>query len=690
MHHKIQKLPKHLINKLKAGEIVERPASVVKELIENSLDAGGTSFDIDIWWWGKKLIKIADNGHGMSPEDLRMSIQRYATSKISSAEDLEDIHSYGFRGEALSSISEVSMFRIQTKTVASVRPPTSSEGAIFLNDTSPLGGEVEGANERNTDPAYELYRNEDRFDIKEIPFAREHGTTVYVEDIFHAIPAREKFLKADATEWKYVKTLISSYAIAHRDKSWTLHKEWKVIYNLTPAWSLMQRVLEMTKQWREQNLKPVLYQDQQIELTGVVGDATLHFSSGQYFWIFVNGRPVHDRVLKKAVMQAFKRQIVPGSYPFVCLFIDIDPHLVDVNVHPRKTEVKFLDPGGVFRLIERVVQEAIWWQKVNYAAFRRPDPSTGSGWHFGDIKTTYTSYSTKRVDRIWWTWKEDVIQSGAKRNRRISWRNGWWLSDQQIDGLRGMQGELFGRDGENPYPNLATDWVPLSGNNDIWLEDWSSAYIYINLDWQQYRLIGQMWDMYIVLENQDSVIYIDQHALAERVAFERMRSEVAEKWYVSHVLLTPMTVQYPADVEDIDQICEVLWGIWFDVSEFGQQKVVIYAIPQVFADWKVDVELVMNWVWGIECPPTPCERATSDGEVMKNNGEQIFWLMLDEMLGMKACKASIKAGQRLSLLEMQQLIYDADIYIQWVFVCQHGRPSVVRMDKQSVDGLFDR
>jgi len=221
----IQKLPQHLINRLKAWEIVERPASVVKELLENSLDAGATAIDLEIEKWGKQLIKITDNGSGIAVDDLLLTVERYATSKIYDEKDLATIDSYWFRGEALATIAEVSWFSIKTK----------------------IAGETTG---------HALYRSTHERSIKDIPFAKDHGTIVMVNDIFYAIPAREKFLKTDNTERWYIKKLCIQYAIMHRDKRWSLTHNGKNILTCLPAESLLERVISLTKEDRASKLKP--------------------------------------------------------------------------------------------------------------------------------------------------------------------------------------------------------------------------------------------------------------------------------------------------------------------------------------------------------------------------------------------------------------------------------------------------
>lgn len=612
----IKKLPQYLINRLKAWEIVERPASVVKELLENSLDAWATVLTLDIQKWGKVSIKITDNGIGIAHEQLPLAVERYATSKIDRAQDLETIVTYWFRWEALATIAEVSGFRMQTRSADTPIPWVW----------------------------YELSRVWWAFTTKEIPFATEQWTIVYVEDIFRAVPAREKFLKADATEWWYIKKLFVQYALMHRDKDWTLIHNNKHVFSLRPAASFLERVLALTKKDREGKLRHMHVKQENCEVYGLVWDASLHFPKGDRVHIFVNKRPVQDRLIKKALMQAYQRQIVPWTYPFALVCIDIDPSLVDVNVHPRKNEVKFLDPGSMFTLIKHTIQDTIGQQRVNYAAFQQ-----------------------KEVRSSPHQWKRSAPSS---------------LNTQQMKGLKhistshDLQGSSYATWHQQNLDLVMEPQVSYSVSS--W---WSHDQESLVMEWEYVRIVGQVWDSYILLQGEDDIYRVDQHALAERIAFERMKKEVECSWFESEVLLQPLTLTFPASV-NIEQLLLLLSRIGFDASLFGNTKIIVHAIPVVFVRYKVAIELVFWFLWTLD-----------EADLEAQDDDQLRWvfdLLLDEILGMKACKASIKAGQKLHMQEMHQLIKDGREHIAWFFVCQHGRPSIVRVQKKHIDGLFDR
>lgn len=324
----IQRLPDYLVNKLKAGEVVERPASVVKELVENALDADANEIVIDLYDGGKKLIKVEDDGEGIETDDMELVIERYATSKILEEEDLYSISSYGFRGEALAAISEVSKLTIQTKRVDNTVGQTLSK----------IGQDVH---------------------LRPSSFAGGHGTTVIVEDLFFNTPVRQKFLKSAQTEYFYCHDLFINFALIHWDKRWILKKEGKVIFDLPIATDLLTRFSGIFKKERESNIRILDFDQSPLRMYGVLSDSSLTFGSQENIRVFVNARPVQDRILKKALLTAYERQIHPGTYPLALLFVDVDPEHVDVNVHPRKMEVRFADPGSIYQAVHLAVKNAL-------------------------------------------------------------------------------------------------------------------------------------------------------------------------------------------------------------------------------------------------------------------------------------------------------------------------------------------
>lgn len=573
----INKLPQYLINKLKAWEIVERPSSVVKELIENSLDAWANDIQVEILDWWKKLIKIVDNWKWIWSDDIGNAIQRYATSKISNEDDLLSISSYWFRWEALASISEISKFTIQTKQV--------------------------------DDPLWsELIKIWDQIISKSIPFSMSNWTIIYVEDIFFNTPARLKFLKAQATEWKYIFEIIINYALVNYKVSFKVTNNWKQVLNLKKAQSLLERIFDVYKKQRENNLKNIEAWDANMSLVGVVSDANLSFLNQDQIKIFVNNRPVNDRIIKKALMQTYDRQLPRWEYPLAVLFVELKTELLDVNVHPRKSEVKFLDPGSVFNFVNLSLNKV-----------------------FADEKASAGSFYGKSEHKIG---KSELFQSLWKQLYS-------WSTENKLE---------------------------LSFDNSIQSNSQTSTKELNILD-ASYKIIWQIRNSFIVLEWEQDLLFADQHAIAERIAFEKMKFKISQEWIKPQLLLNPIFVELPRN-HDIEQQIQELSKVWFDLSAFSETKLVIYSIPSAFVEFNIDMGKLLEQII-----------------VLKDIH---FENILDEILATRACKTSIKAWQKLSILEMERLILDWFKYIDKLLVCQHWRPALVKVSKLDILSLFDR
>ncbi len=572
---KIHKLPKNITNILSAWEVVERPYSVVKELVENSIDAQATQITIDTQKWWNKLINIFDNGTWIEKDDLPLTITEYSTSKISKLEDIYNIWSFGFRWEALSTIAEVSKFRIQSKT---------KQEPIW----------------------YELNKLWKDINIQPVPLNFEHGTNIIVEDLFYNVPVRAKFLKSEQTEFKYIQELITNFAIKNFDIEFKLLHNWKIIKHFTKANSLFERLQQIYPKSWEENLLTLDHKDEIYEIYGVIGKSILKFNSNK-IKIFINNRPVKDRIIQKAVMQAYSRWLEPGLYPFVILFLNIKPDLVDVNIHPRKEEVKFLDPGSIYNLVLNTVKGTIeqekWIEdKTNYVDF-----SKQKFWNYKQTKSNLNIEDMKKVG-------ETIRQE----NLDLDYQTNFLFSENQID-----------------------NW--------------------------EFTIIWQIFDSYILFQKQEDFYIMDQHAVAERIIFEKMKKEYDKDKQT--LLSLPLTFEI---IQKNDKILEKLQELWFDISYFGEKKVILYSVPDVLSKYNIDISNLIN-------------------NLIHSKEEDInIDKILEQTLATKSCKAAIKANHKLSNLEIKQLIEDGQKYIDWFFVCQHGRPSVVKISKHDIDWFFDR
>jgi DNA mismatch repair protein MutL len=568
----IKKLPKNIINILSAWEVVERPYSVVKELVENAIDAKANEIILEVENWWKRLVKVKDNWIGISQEDLPLTVEEYATSKISSIEDIYHLSSFCFRGEALSTISEVSKFTIKTKQAQ-----------------SPIG--------------YQLKKYEWKVQIEPVSVNFDHWTEVIVQDLFYNVPVRRKFLKSDQTEFKYIQELFIDFSTKYWNISFKLFNNWKLVKDFQKANSLFDRIFQIyPSSWKE-NILVLEHNDSIYQVNWLIWKSILKFTSSNNIKIFVNWRPIKDKIIQKAIMQAYSRWLEPGMYPFAILFLDIKPDLVDVNVHPRKEEVKFIDPGSVYNLVLNLIKWKIEEEK------------------WIETKTNYVDFSSYK--------KAQNFKSG---------KIDWWKIKQISDSKLELD---FTQNIVNETSNLK------EGNSDI-------------------KIIWQIFDSYILFSKWEDFYIMDQHAVAERIIFEKMRNEY-DPGNIS-LLSVPLTFEIK---EKIDERLKQIQNLGFDIDYFWQNKVIVYAVPAILEKYKVDISALIN-------------------SLLYSNDNIDISYMLEQILATKSCKAAIKANHKLSFEEMKQLIEDGMKYINGFFVCQHGRPSVVKLSKQDIDSFFDR
>ena len=604
----IHRLPDFVINRLKAWEVVQRPASLLKELVENSLDAGATELIITINDGGKSFLSLQDNGCGIELSDMDLLLERYATSKIDSEQDLFSLKSYGFRGEALASIAEVSKISVLTKT---------KYAEIWTK----------------------LVRRGNENVIKHLGVPFEHGTLITVEDLFYNVPARLKFLKSAQTEFYYCYNYFVDIALYHYDKAFILKKNDKLIFDLKPARNLQNRILDLFKKDWWEKLIPLAQKSEKLEISGVISDASLRFGSGENIKIYVNERPIQDKIVRKALMDAYARQITPGEYPLAILMFKIEPSEVDVNVHPAKLQVKFADSQMIYQVVYQTISELlgkhkIWFVGSEFFQWKgtASSPSFAQSSAFPSQKPDFSAFFAEEE------------KGGEKSDFFSPWIGGRKAENEALFGVWRSQISQF-------------------GSLDV---EHNQEQFYFHKDIGEYQILGQLWNMYIALQADTALYLIDQHALAERIAFEKMKTS---QDLTSESLLQPLKFEV-TQIAHLEQKIEELNQLGFEISLLSENVIVIYAIPKVFVQYPVDMWVLLNHVLYLK--------------------EITFDHLLDGVYATKACKASIKAGHKLSYLQMQQLVQDGFEFIPGMFVCQHGRPFFVKMDKKHVDGLFDR
>ena len=500
-------LPSDLVNQIAAGEVVERPASVVKELIENAIDAGATAIDIVLENGGKKLIEIRDNGCGMPEEDATLAIERHATSKIRDFDDLTRVRTLGFRGEALPSIASVSRFTLLTSD--------NERGEATEIDCDPLTGA------RTARPA-----------------ARDRGTTVSVRELFENVPARRKFLRSADAEFRSIVTVVSSYALPLPSRAFRLEHNGRVVLDLAPAASDRDRVIQILGSETDEHLAAI---DGTIGDTNATGYVTrgLRFGSRRNQFFFVNGRLVKDRVLTHAANRAADAFDFDG-HPAIVLFLDIPPELVDVNVHPAKTEVRFRDSSQIHVAVEQAIKKAIGGAEEGAALLpQHPAPGTQHSPLFPPERYDATPNWTPQFTPLFQ--RTPVVQPPVRAAAAVE------LEEEAPPQLGDLQGRIIG----------------------------------------QYRL------SYILLDTPGGLRLVDQHVAHERVLYDRYLARVEARAPVSQQLLTPILYETGANESAVlESHIEELRAVGFDVERFSGNTFAISALPPELVRNDVETFLV--------------------------------------------------------------------------------------------------
>lgn len=532
----ISQLPSHLADQIAAGEVVERPASVVKELLENALDSGATQVDIVIEQGGEKLIQVTDNGSGIPQLELSLAVSRHATSKIQSVDDLSAVKTLGFRGEALASISSVSRFQIVSKSEESGAAwQLSAEGEGNWSDLSPVAGTL--------------------------------GTQVRVEDLFFNTPARKRFLRSAQTEFSHIDQLVKRVMLSRPEIGFKLTHNAKVVRQVLPV------VDEATQQKRlsqlmgqpfvAQSLR-VEFESQEIKLSGWVGLPTFNRSQTDMQYLFVNGRIVRDRLLSYAVKQAYADVLYHGRHPAYLLFLEIPHDLVDVNVHPAKYEVRFANGRWVYDFLRRSVRDAVG---------RPLNAEQGSGRSFGDFSSSSAATGANGFQNPV-AWQD----RGAGMQSAMQFQSPAVNTDRSALDARLLQ---YG----------AESFAEKSGVSEAGASyDGQSGSVQFNkLGFAKMQLHG----VFILAENQQGLVLVDMHAAHERVVYERLKKQWQEQRLISQPLLVPMVLALESSQVEVWQA----FSKWFDklgfeIEQMGPEQLKVTALPALLS--KSDVAGLVN------------------------------------------------------------------------------------------------
>ncbi|TCS60620.1 DNA mismatch repair endonuclease MutL [Varunaivibrio sulfuroxidans] len=606
----IRLLPENLINRIAAGEVVERPASALKELVENSLDAGARQIDMVLRDGGRTLIAVSDDGRGMTAEEMSLAVERHATSKLSD-DSLTDIHTLGFRGEALPSIGAVARLSITSRTAA-------GETAWALR--------VDGGRKGAARPA-----------------ALGRGTRVEVRDLFFATPARLKFLKTARTELSHAQDIVNRLAMAHPEVGFSLSDGTRTLIKLPPVgddpWTgRLERLGAIMGRDFATNALPIDARREGLRLTGYAGLPTLNRGNAQHQFLVVNGRPVRDKLLFGAVRGAYRDFLAHDRYPLLSLFLDLPPEMVDVNVHPAKTEVRFRDAGLVRGLIVSALKHALA-EAGHRAATSVSETALGAfqaegGGVFGNTFSRAGSFSPNTQSR-------ELSERAAIFHAPLPNLDG--APSARADGA--SPNEAMEGGAAEAYPGA----YPLGVAR------------------------AQLHETYVVAQTKDGIVIVDQHAAHERLVYERMKQALASGGIKRQGLLIPEVVEL--GVDDAARVLAragELDELGLGVEPFGDGAVVVRETPALLG--AVDVQKLVR-----DLADDLAE--TDDALALKDR--------LGDVCATMACHGSVRAGRGLNAQEMNALLREMEA-TPHSGQCNHGRPTYVELKLADIEKLFGR
>ncbi len=596
----IQILTSDLINKIAAGEVIERPASILRELIDNSIDAKSTKIEIYSEEAGMRNLTVIDNGHGMNKDDLKLSILRHATSKIKTEDDLFSIYTLGFRGEAIPSIASVSKFEISSRT-----KDDELGYQIIIH-----GGEI----------------------IEEKYIAMNVGTKVTIKELFFNTPVRKKFLKKEETEFSYIYDTFLKYVLYYNNISFDLYKNNKKI-KFFPVQTLKERVFEVFGVEIAQNLFPVSIEFEYYKIVGFIGNPEMCYKNNSHLHIFINGRFIKDKVVLHAISEGYSSILDSSLYPFVVLFIKVDPKHIDINVHPQKSEVRFSDGRKIHLVTVKVISDALAttpWVKRDLVF------SNNSS----NLNTANTF--TKVNDFVKNTNDEIILNSSLADNKPQLLESDYYY--------------------KSPNKNIFT-FQP----QQISFDNKKDGY-FANL-----KVVGQLLNTYIVCEDSEGMIIVDQHAAHERIGYECLLNGYKNKNIQTENLLIPIIINLsPEKMAAFGENSMFFETIGFDIEIFSETSIVIRKIPLIFH--KSNVEKLIKEI---------VDDYFSSGFSMQYEDK------LKEIYSSMACHSVTRGGDKLNEFEMKSLLEKMDT-IDFAANCPHGRPVYFKMTKYELEKKFLR
>ncbi|SNR88058.1 DNA mismatch repair protein MutL [Anaerovirgula multivorans] len=604
------------INKIAAGEVVEGPYSVIKELIENAIDAGASNIVVEIKEGGQKYIRVSDNGVGIDDEDVEIAFMRHATSKIEVVEDLNSVLTLGFRGEALASIAAVSQAQIITK-------PKEQLHGVSLDI---VGGDIVNRQE----------------------IGAPNGTTIIVKNLFFNIPARLKFMKSSQAEATKIGEIISRLALSQPNIAFKYINNSNIMFTTPGNNNLEQTILSILDKELVKNLLPTKIKTNQIEIDGFISQPTYVRGNRNYEIVFVNGRYIKSKLISKAIEDAYKEKLPINKFPVCILNINIDPNLIDVNVHPTKTEIKFHEEQIVYSLIHNTVTSCLRKNVTIPSLVMKKNNEGKNLWldktfyhnNFKENKSTYNTHNNNESNSLQIAMKEpNENKIDTKQNENIK------LSIDHKEEFSPQVSETF-EESETTQESFLSNLL------------------------KDYKIIGQLFNTYIIVEKELSMFLIDQHAAHERLVYNKLSQQFKENSITAQRLLSPEILHLSnEDYSFITQFLDKFKNLGFEIESFGMNTMIIREVPLVMGKPK-------NYDFLFEV----IDELKND-----NYNEEYF----TETIIRKSCREAIKASDKLSLSEMNELIKDL-CKIEPPLTCPHGRPILLSLTKYEIEKNFKR
>lgn len=624
---KIEVLDQSTIDKIAAGEVIERPASIVKELVENAIDAGASSVTVEIKDGGISFIRITDNGVGIPEKEVPSAFLRHATSKIRKVEDLLDIHSLGFRGEALSSIAAVCQVEMLTKT---------QESLVGIRY------QIEGGEEKA---------------MEEVGIPE--GTTFLVRNLFYNTPARKKFLKSSVTETGYISDLIEKIALSHPEISFKFISNHQIKLHTSGNSDLKDIVYNVFGREIASQVMPVYRQQDGIVMEGLIGKPVICRGNRNYECCFINGRYIKSKILMKAIEDGYKAFLMQHKYPFAVLHLRMDGSLLDINVHPSKLEVHFWDNDKIYRLVESTIRGIL--EKKEFI----PEISLSDGKEekkTQDKKSFPEPFEKKRMMQL----KEE--------RKEYSWENK--VPDRTDRDAFLRREPTYFKTGNSLKQGSAPEYAEKRFEDrreqnpvQITLFDKETA---VKTDTAQYRIIGQAFDTYWLVQYQNKLYIIDQHAAHEKVLYERIMKSLKDHSFTSQMLSPPVVIPLSMQEEELFLRYHTYFEeIGFEIESFGGREYSIRAIPgNLFGIEKRELfQELLDSLSDLNCEEEP--------EILK------------EKIASMSCKAAVKGNHQMAIQEAENLISEL-LKLENPYHCPHGRPTIISMTKYEIEKKFKR